>query len=264
MENKFSKKKLKKMIKSNFTDLSSNDIKELIDAEISKGAENIDTDYIDLCFELLAIKNKNVKTEVSYKTKTTRKSAKSLLVAAVVAIFMISAITASAYVFDFNIPEVIAKLFNNNAIVDMNLENADTTADGYVLLDYDFAKSLAQNGINPITIPEDLLNGNSQINKIEYPNTDKQISTTVFVDFEYDGIKGELRISQAKQEISWSGYETKHNIISGQMIKVNGMDILIFERAESCTIRYKDGLTDYNINLEGNIDKAINFAKTIK
>lgn len=252
------------MIKSNFTDLSSNDIKELIDAEISKGAENIDTDYIDLCFELLAIKNNNVITTVSCKAKTTRKSAKALLVAAVVAIFMISAITASAYVFDFNISEAIAKLFNNNAIVDMNLDNADTTADGYALLDYDFAKSLAKNGINPITIPEDLLNGSSKINEIEYPNTDKEISTAVFVDFEYNGIKGELRITQANQEISWSGYETKQNVISGQMIKVNGMDILIFERAESCTIRYKDGLTDYNIYLEGNIDSAINFAKTIK
>ena len=38
------------MIKSNFTDLSSNDIKVLIDNEVSKGSEHIDTDYIDFYF----------------------------------------------------------------------------------------------------------------------------------------------------------------------------------------------------------------------
>ena len=146
----------------------------------------------------------------------------------------------------------------------MNLDNADTTADGYTLLDYDFAKSLAQNGIKPITIPEDLLNDSSKINKIEYPDTDKQISTAVFVDFEYNGFKGELRITQANQEVSWSGYETKQDIVSGQMLKVNGMDILVFERTESCTIRYKDGLTDYDIYLEGDIDSAVKFAQSIK
>ena len=260
MKNKFSKKNLKKMIKSNFTDLSSNDIKTLIDNEVSKGAEHIDTDYIDLCFELLEIRNNNNNASECRMVKTT----KAILVAAIVVIFIVSTITASAYIFDFNIPEVIAKLFNNNAIVDMNLDNADTTADGYTLLDYDFAKSLAQNGIKPITIPEDLLNGSSQINKIEYPDTDKQISTAVFVDFEYNGFKGELRITQANQEVSWSGYETKQDIVSGQILKVNGMDILIFERAESCTIRYKDGLTDYDIYLEGDIDSAVNFAQSIK
>lgn len=259
MKNQFSKKKLKKMIKSNFTDLSSDDIKKLIETEVAKGAENADTDYIDLCFELLAVKNNN-HTPVTHKVKVT----KALPIAAIIAVLMVTAITASAYVFDFNIPEAIARLINNNAVVDMNLDNADTSADGYALLDTELAQELKEHGISPITVPEELIGNNCKIIKIEYPDTDAEISTIVYIDFEYKGIKGNIRITQSKQETSWTGYEIKHDVISGQITTVNGMDILIFERSENCTIRYKDSLTDYNIYLEDNINNAINFAKSIK
>ena len=56
MKRKLSKKKLKKMIDSDFTDLSKEEIKALIQKEVNKGPDKLDTDYIDLCFELLAVK----------------------------------------------------------------------------------------------------------------------------------------------------------------------------------------------------------------
>ncbi|MFR3418942.1 MAG: hypothetical protein ACLTSM_02640 [Eubacterium sp.] len=61
-------------------------------------------------------------------------------------VVFISTVTASAQ-FNFDIPQSIAKLIDNNAEIDYNLENADTTADGYALLDSDFAKQLADYGI---------------------------------------------------------------------------------------------------------------------
>lgn len=57
MKNEISKKKLKKMIASDFTDLSTEEIKALIQKEVDKGPDKLDTDYIDLCFELLSIKS---------------------------------------------------------------------------------------------------------------------------------------------------------------------------------------------------------------
>ena len=43
------------MMFSKTTNLSKEEIKMLIDKELSKEPENIDTDYIDLCFELMSI-----------------------------------------------------------------------------------------------------------------------------------------------------------------------------------------------------------------
>lgn len=247
------------MIDSGFTDLSSEDIKKLIETEISKDTENTDTDYIDLCFKLLAIREKQV-VSISHK----KNHAKTLLVAAIVLILMFSVITVSAYVFDFDIPNAIAQLINNDAYVDMNLENADTTADRYALLDSDLAKELEQHGISPVTIPEELVKTNCVITSIEYPETDKTRNYTAYIGFEYQGLYGQMTITQQIQALEWVGQETKKNVISAQMITINGMDVLIFETPEHCIIRYKDCLTDYNIYIKCDIDTAVKFAETIK
>lgn len=259
MKKKFSKKKLNKMIASNFTDLSSEDIKKLIEIEIAKNAEEVDTDYIDLCFKLLAIKDNQI---VSINRKS--KPVKTLLIAAIVFILLVSVVTASAYVFDFSIPDFIAELIDKDAYVDINLEYANTTAENYQLTDSDLAKELEAHGITPVTFPEELLTDDCVITSIEYPQTDKTLNVVAYIDFEYHEIAGFVTITQFKEDLSGVGYNIKKNIISGQMITVNGMDILIFEYEDSCIIEYKDNCTEYNIYMECDADTAINFAKTIK
>ena len=48
------------------------------------------------------------------------------------------------------------------------------------------------------------------------------------------------------------------------MIKVNGMDVLVFEQENNCAIVYKDNLTTYNISLYCDLGTAIKFAESIK
>ena len=60
------------MIVSDFTDLSTDEIKALIQQEVDKGPDKLDTDYIDLCFELLSIKNKNSNKKRIKFTKPTK------------------------------------------------------------------------------------------------------------------------------------------------------------------------------------------------
>lgn len=259
MNNKFSKKKLRRMIDSGFTDLSSEDIKKLIEIEISKGVENTDTDYIDLCFKLLAIREKQV-VSISHKKNRVR----TLLVAAIVLIFMFSVITVSAYVFDFNVPNSIAQLINNDAYVDINLEYADTTADGYQLTGSDLAKELEDHGVTPVTFPEELLAHDCKIVSIEYPETDKTVNIVANINFEYRGCYGRFTITQFVNDIYWLGENTHINVISGQMLRVNGMDILVFEYEDSCSVEYKDNCTEYRIFIECDIDTVINFTKSIK
>lgn len=258
MKRKLSKKKLKKMIASDFTDLSTEEIKALIQKEVNKGSDELDTDYIDLCFELLSIKNYKQKSSKVKFTKPT----KVLLTAAVLMVVCISTITVSAQ-FNLNLPQKIAQLINGNAEIDYNLENADTTADGYALLDTDLAKQLVDYGITPVTFPEEMTKENCKITKIESISSD-HISNIVSIDFDYNSQQGCLTIEQMSKELETAGVSTVMDIKSGQMINVNGMDILAFEKENSCTIIYKDNLTKYNIYIDCNLETAIKLAESIK
>lgn len=258
MKNEISKKKLKKMIASDFTDLSTEEIKALIQKEVDKGPDKLDTDYIDLCFELLSIKSNSTNAK---KVKFT-KSAKVLLIAATLMVVFISTITVSAQ-FNLNIPEKIVQLINGNAEIDYNLENADTTADGYALLDTDLAKQIADYGITPVTFPEKMIKENSKITKIKL-DMNEDVLKIVDIDFEYNGQKGSLYIQQISENTGSTGVNTVLDIKSGRMINVNGMDVLVFEQENSCSIRYKDNFTTYDIHLDCNLETAIKFAESIK
>ncbi|MFR3418943.1 MAG: hypothetical protein ACLTSM_02645 [Eubacterium sp.] len=70
MKRKLSKKKLKKMIDSDFTDLSTEEIKALIQKEVDKGPDKLDTDYIDYRFELLLLQMAMLKRKrVKFKSR---------------------------------------------------------------------------------------------------------------------------------------------------------------------------------------------------
>lgn len=245
------------MIDSDFTDLSTEEIKALIQKEVDKGPDKLDTDYIDLCFELLAVKGNAKGKGVKFK-----KPAKVLLVAVALMVVFISTITASAQ-FNFNIPQSIAKLIDNNAEIDYNLENADTTADGYALLNTDLAKQLADYGITPVTFPEEMTKENCKVIQIEDVSVDETWKI-ISVDFYYNKQKGWLRVEQMSEEFETAGVSTVMDIKSGQMININGMDILLFEQEGSYKIKYKDNNTTYDISLDCDSETAIKVAESIK
>ena len=71
-------------------------------------------------------------------------------------------------------------------------------------------------------------------------------------------------IQQFNSDYQFSRSWSEMDVISGQILSSNGMDILIFERDNSCSIIYRDNVTEYNINLESKIETAIKFAESIK
>lgn len=263
MNNKFSKNELLEMIHSKLTKLTEEEILELITEELNKENAQVDMDYIDICYDLLEMKrsnNSNSTTKV-FKPKGKR-PIKVLLIAATFIVITISAVTVSAQL-HLNIPQKIAQLIDGNAEIDDNLENADTTADGYALLDTDLAKKLANYGITSVTFPEEMIKENCKITKFESVSSD-DISNIVSIDFNYNGQRGWLRIEQMFKELESTGVWSVNDIESGQMINVNGMDVLIFEQENSCSIIYKDHLTTYDISLDCDLETAIQFAESIK
>lgn len=247
------------MIFSNTSNLSKEEIKTLIDKELTKNPEDVDTGYIDLCFELMSICEKSENNVVSIKPRYIKKP---IMVAAVIMVLCVSLISVSAIY--FNIPEKIAQLINGNAELQYPMENADTTADGYALLETDLAKELESFGITPVTFPGALVEENCKITKIENTTIDETISLNADIYFSYDGFEGCLIISQSKPMDESIGMSTVMDIKSAEMIKVNGMDVVVFEQEKICTIRYKDDLTEYDVTLYSDFETAREFAKTIK
>lgn len=247
------------MISTDFTKLSVQEIKSLIQKETEKGVDNLDTNYIDLCFKLLEIKNNKLEIKQPKFTKST----KIVLVAAAVMVVFLSVFTVSAQL-NFDIPEKIAQLIGDNAEIDPNYHFANTTADGYSLSDKELVKEISNYGIFPVTIPEEMTKEDCKIKKINDLTTDSTISKDLEIEFEYLGNQGNITIQQFEKNYELIGNDTARDVISGQMISANGMDILVFEREDNCTIRYKDNCTEYNIYLECDLKTSINFAKSIK
>ena len=245
------------MIASDFTDLTVEEIKALIQNEVEKGADKLDTDYIDLCFELLSIKNDTTSDAKRIKFS---KPVKVILVAAAIITVFISAITVTAQ-FGLDLPQKIAHLFEG----DYKLESLNNTANGYALLESDLAKQLAAYGITPVTFPEELIKENCKITKITNMTSDESISKDVTIDFEYQNNNGILTIAQYADGFMFGGETTVVDVISGQMKNINGMDVVILEQEDDyCTVRYKDNNTIYELFIDCNLDTMITFVKSIK
>lgn len=260
--------KLLEMINAEPISFTLEEIENIMDEELEKAPEEMDGELVQICLNVLTKAHSEAeKSEVEPEKKKIyyRKPFRALIAAAVIILFIASALTVSAQVFNFNIPKEIAKLINGNAQIDMNLENADTTADGYALLETEFANEIAEKiGITPITFPEEMVGENCEITKIEKSLTDEKIMLDAWIVFNYKGNYGDFTITQYQKDFGMVGIDESMEVVSGQMIKANGMDVLILEHKNSCSIRYKDNLTKYYIYLACDIDTAIQFAESIK
>lgn len=265
VEIKFSEEELLKIAESGLAEMSCEQIKQLIQKESQKNYEDINTDFIDLCFNVLSMKQNNEPFKIENLKKRSNKTSirKAVLFAAVFMVFIVTTLTVTANVFRFNIPKEIAALIKGDVEIDYNLEYADTTADGYTLLDTDFAKQLADYGISPVTFPEEMIKENCRITKIESMLAD-EISNIVRIDFYYNGQQGWLDIEQMSKGAKTEGRSVVTDIKSGQIININGMDVLVFEQEGNCIIKYKDNRTTYDISLYCDLETAIKFVESIK
>lgn len=244
--------------------MSKQELEEIIENELLKSESEMDADLIEYCLDSikkLQLSEESNKKEESKKVFVINPKIWRVLVA--MSVILVFAVTASAIY--FNIPENIAQLINGNAELDFNLENADTTADGYALLETDLAKELESFGITPVTFPEALVSDECKILKTENLTVDKAISLDAHINFEYKGLLGGVLIEQFMPVGSeWTGSDTVMDVKSATMINVNGLDVLVFEQEENCSIEYRNNLTHYYFYIECDFETAKEFAKTIK
>ncbi len=248
-------KQVKRALYNGLPNLSDRELRLMIDRELEKDSSQIDMNYIDTCFDLM-----EMHADGRITVRPRRKWLKAVIVAAVIATVAVSAVSVSAHLFNFDIPSEIAHKISGNAQIDPNLAEADTSAAGYALTDTEPAKELADLGISPVTLPRQLAQGDIQsVRTIQSDNT----MTSAQVLFEADGTAGDLTVTRYATANDWEGKDRVTDIESGKLVHANGLDILVLTRDDSCTLRYRDGNTEYDLYLECDEDTAVAFARSM-
>ena len=244
-------KQVKRALYNGLPNLSDQELRLMIDRELEKDSSQIDMNYIDTCFDLM-----EMHADGRITVQPRRKWLKAVIVAALIAAATVSAMSVSAHLFNFNIPSEIAHKINGSAQIGPNLAEADTSAAGYALTASPVAKQLAELGISPVTLPRQL--AQSHIQSVSTIQSDS-VMTAAQVLFEADGVAGDLTVTRYATANDWEGKDQD----SGKPVHANGLDILILARDDSCTLRYRDGNTEYDLYLECDEDTAVAFAEDL-
>lgn len=248
-------KQVKRALYSGLPNLSDQELRRMIDRELQKDSSQIDMNYIDTCFDLM-----EMHADGKIVMRSRRTWLKAVIVAAVITTVAVSAVSVSAHLFNFNIPSEIAHKISGDAQIDPNLAEADTSADGYALTNTAVAKDLAELGITPVTLPKLITDGDIQsVSTIQKDS----MMTSAQVRFTAQGITGDLTVTRYADSYSWEGTDRVTDIDSGKLVRANGLDVLVLAREDSCTLRYRDGNTEYDLYLACDEDTAVAFAESL-
>lgn len=243
------------------------EIEEIMDEELNKSPEEMDTELIDICADVLnkayAEENNGLKPEKPKIKKI--KTGRVLLIAAILISVFILSISASAKFFNIDASEKVVQFINNH--FNVNLGNANTDADNDTDNGLELINSLNEKGFENVIMPASLISEDysTKINTLCEENVEK-----AFIDFKNNSknISGTIYITK---------YESSNNLaFVGQVsvpdsynqvkqIIVNEIDVLVFSDETISYIYYIDKNIEYHIHiLNCDFDSAVEIAETIK
>ncbi len=261
------------------------EINEMLDAELEKSPEEMDTDFVDLCLDALESEypdidineNKNLIpetppqsiTEESCEEEVLEKNVKDTKskVRKIKFIKSIAIIAAAVTVLAFTIT-VGAKIVDidaSNDLVDFNgknfiisLFNKDGASDKVNVVN-----ELTDNGIENVVLPNEILSDEY----IKYNFTYEDIYSNFEFKNEQNGIEGSLSINRinadsnsytAQSQVNESYYKV-------EQIENSGIDILVFESNKNTMIFYVEDNMEYTITLANcDFETAKKIAESIK
>lgn len=242
------------------------EIEEIMDEELNKSPDDMDTELIDICVDVLekarSEENGNPETE---KPKIKKfKAGKVLLAAAILVLALSLSFSASAKFLNIDASEKIVQFINNH--FNVNLGNGKTDADNYSDNGLELINSLNEKGFENIVLPSALISE-------EYST-----KTTIFSkeDIEQVSIAFNSNSSDINGTLDITKYTNSNNLLEigrGSMsdsydqvkqISVNEIDVLIFNDGTNSAIYYVDKNIEYHIHINCDFDLAVEIAETIK
>ncbi len=251
-----------------FDESSQANLKNIIDEELEKPEEEMDTDLIEYCLDTLRkletdeeLPNEAEKETKPHSKKSKRKLGRILLAAALVAALIAGVMSATADVSNVKLFGGEIELYGNWVRVVYDVSDREK-ASSHELLDSKLGKEMLSYGFYNIFLPEEIL---SKEYTVEYQG-ENEASRNAKISVLYNGETMAIEIEQHTLDsvITSSSMYPKS---SGDVYKIDvkGVPVYMFMHFGKYMIIYKDEATFYTIKtMFSEYEDVERFVKTIK
>lgn len=275
------KETLIKILSEKSMPFSEKEIHEMLDAELEKDPAEMDTDFVDLCLDVLDGKygegyyvedddnddnnsgsaDKDTDTDNGAEDKKDKpnkkkiKFGKALLIAAVITVTLACSITAGAKLVQMNASDDTVTYNGDHFSINLNGKDAENTVE-------DIVQTLTEDGIENVVLPSAILNDDYVIK--DYQSSDNNLN--FMFESNKSDIYGTVDIIMYDDKFNFSTGQADVNneYYSAEEINSNGFNILKFESDSLITLIYVDENNEYTITLRDcDSEKAIEIAETI-
>ena len=253
---------LKEILKVEFLSFTKEEIENIMDEELEKSPEEMDTELIEMCLDILTGKPKEKADEVltdspavSDKTVKKIKFKKGILVAAIIALFITVSVPVGAKIFDINVPESILKIYEEYFQLNLDGETQSEDLDT-ILACYD---------LDSLILPRFLFL-DCKISEFEKVIDEHKTQISFKYVSKEQKMSGDVILNIFKQNMNFLDREMKVNdqYEEAKRITVNGINVIVFKKGREVYILYSVTGTEYNIMLYGvTIDEAVEIASTL-
>lgn len=238
---------LYEILNSKSETLSSTEIENIMNEELDKSTQDMDTDLIDLCLEALNAVDK----EKQNKSKKKYRIGK-ILIAAIVFIFIIGiSIPVCAKYFNINVPEGIVAIYED-------CFNINILQDEYVK---DINGQLELDGIENVVLPQ--LAFYPETKFFDYSCRNDNGILDIEFSFSSDEYNGYVTIVNSSTIAALQNKKVNSNYEDAEYFEVNGVPVLVFSNENLSFINYIANDYEYNITLECDFNTACQIAKSL-
>lgn len=265
------KETLKKILSEKSMSFSEKEIHDMMDAELEKSPEEMDTHFVDLCLDVLDGKygegyyvtdrentenaDKDEEAKKAELRKKRLKISRNLLIAAVVTTILTFSATAGAKAVFVNADENLVTYITNHFNIDLkqNAMEDDTL---------NIVDDLHTDGIENVVLPSAIVNDEYVVS--DYSNSDNNINFSIN-DSESE-ISGTVNINIYNENYEFSNGigGINNEYFSVNQAKCDITEVLVLESENHITIIYAYENTEYTIALDNcDSDTAMKIAETI-
>jgi len=226
---------LKNILNTPSMEFSYEEIQALLDEELEKPVEEMDTDIVELCIDVLSRKEtessekKDNENDCKTKSHKKRNVGKIFLIAAVVAMLSIITVSVSANVFTVEASEGIVSIFGKQLSLNLTtLHNKKVLAE------------LEKQGLEDVNLLPIFYGKNCKLELLEQYNNEHYNLNFSFTDFEVSGYISIRKYSS--YENSLDSINLYSDVEQIKQINIGGTDVIITSATNSKVLAY------YNIN----------------
>lgn len=228
--------------------LSSAEIENIMNEELDKSTQDMDTDLIDLCLEAL----NTVDEEKLNKKKKKYRFGKVLIAAAILVVVVSISIPVCAKYLDMNVPDGIVTLYKECFNIDISKD---------VIVD-DIAGQLERDGIENLLLPDIVYDVKTIVSNYSLLVEDNE--NLYGFDFTDGNTYGHVSIEKYNQYDFFTGRsKVTYEFDDISYLEKDQIEIIVFSKDDVSCIRYTDDKMDYNIVLKTDFNTACQIAKNI-